>query len=145
MVLYCDSLLYFVYFIFSVIFINNNSNVFYGAFMRKGDLVKLLGARHPGLTAADMAYCVESILGAITESLAAGGRAEFRRFGVFYLYRSRERKSRNPKSGATVMVPSRGYVRFRSTMQPILLTAAIDGRKAVAPLSRRHEPTCMEA
>jgi len=113
--------------------------------MKKGDLVKLLGARHPGLTAADMAYCVELILGAITEGLAAGGRTEFRRFGVFYLYRSRERKSRNPRSGATVLVPSRGYIRFRSTMQPILLTAAIDGRKAVAPLSRRHEPACMEA
>lgn len=92
-----------------------------------------------------MAYCVELILGAITESLAVGGRAEFRRFGVFYLYRSRERKSRNPKSGAAVLVPSRGYIRFRSTMQPILLTAAIDGRKAAAPLSRHHEPTCMEA
>lgn len=113
--------------------------------MKKADLVKLLVARHPGLTATDMAYCVELILRAVTESLAAGGRAEFRRFGVFYLYRSRERKSRNPKSGAAVLVPSRGYIRFRSTMQPILLTAAIDGRKAVAPANRRHEPTCMEA
>lgn len=116
-----------------------------GVFMKKADLVKLLGARHSGLTAADMAYCVELILGAITESLASGRRAEFRRFGVFYLHRSRERKSRNPKSGASVLVPSRGYIRFRSTMQPILLTAAIDGRKAVAPLSRHREPTCMEA
>jgi len=84
--------------------------------MRKSDLVKLLGVRHPGLTAADMAYCVELILSAIADGLAAGRRAEFRSFGVFHLFRSKGRKGRNPRSGAAVAVPSKNYVRFRSTI-----------------------------
>lgn len=112
--------------------------------MKKEDLVSLLNTRHPGLTRADAAFCTDLILRSIVDRLANGGRAEFRGFGVFYLYRSRERKSRNPKNGAAVLVPSRGYVRFRSTMQPILLTPAIGGRNAVAPSSRRDESACMK-
>lgn len=109
--------------------------------MKRSDLEKLMAIRHPGLTAADMAYCIELILGAIVDRLAEGGRAEFRGFGVFHLYQSQGRKSRNPKSGAEVLVPARGYVRFRSTMQPGLPAPANDGAKpeaALPPGMSRH-------
>lgn len=85
--------------------------------MNKKELIESLAARRRELTKKDIGFCVDLLLGAIVENLAQGGRVEFRGFGVFRLYRSLPRLSRNPLSGEPVTVPPRGYIRFRSTIR----------------------------
>jgi len=48
----------------------------------------------------------------ITEVLVMEGRLELRNFGVFEVKTRKPRKARNPKTGETVMLPSRKAVTF---------------------------------
>ena len=57
---------------------------------------------------------VQMTLDSITEALAAEGRLELRDFGVFEVKTRQPRKARNPKTGETVMVPSRKAVTFKA-------------------------------
>jgi nucleoid DNA-binding protein len=50
------------------------------------------------------------------ESLTKGETAELRNFGIFKVKSRRPRVGRNPKTGATVPIPEKRIVTFKSGM-----------------------------
>ena len=56
---------------------------------------------------------VQMTFDGITDTLVHDGRIELRNFGVFTVKERKARKARNPKSGATVMLPRRWVVTFK--------------------------------
>lgn len=57
---------------------------------------------------------VNTLVGAMTDSLVEGNRIELRRFGTFYIRMREERLGRNPLSGTQVQIPRRYTVLFRA-------------------------------
>lgn len=57
---------------------------------------------------------VQLFLDLCIEELAKGNRLEFRDFGILTTVKRGARVGRNPKTGATVNVPSKKVVRFKS-------------------------------
>ncbi len=57
---------------------------------------------------------VQLFLDLCIEELAKGNRLEFRDFGILTTVKRGSRVGRNPKTGATVNVPSKKVVRFKS-------------------------------
>jgi integration host factor subunit beta len=56
---------------------------------------------------------IQHTLDEMMRSLMENGRLELRNFGVFQVVESAPRKARNPRTGETVMVPSRRVVKFK--------------------------------
>ncbi|MBI3828106.1 MAG: integration host factor subunit beta [Planctomycetes bacterium] len=56
---------------------------------------------------------IQSFLDEVVEELARGNRLEFREFGVFDIMQKKARVARNPRTGATVMVPAKTVVHFK--------------------------------
>ncbi len=82
--------------------------------MTRADLVQQLTGKFHPLTARDVELSVRTILDGIALTLIKGGRIEIRGFGSFYLNYRPPRKGRNPKSGATVMIPAKYAPHFRA-------------------------------
>jgi nucleoid DNA-binding protein len=57
---------------------------------------------------------IQLFLDLCIEELAKGNRLEFRDFGILTTVERGSRVGRNPKTGATVNVPSKRVVRFKS-------------------------------
>jgi integration host factor subunit beta len=83
--------------------------------MTKSELVTKLAQANPHLSKQDAELIVSSIFSRITEALAAGGRAEIRGFGAFFVKRRRARDGRNPRNGAAVNVPAKHVPAFRGS------------------------------
>jgi integration host factor subunit beta len=83
--------------------------------MTKSELVAKLAQANPHLTAQDAELIVSSIFSQIAEALAAGGRAEIRGLGVFFVKPRRAREGRNPRTGAAVNVPAKHVPAFRGS------------------------------
>lgn len=81
--------------------------------MTRSDIIRKLSEQHPQLTAKDIELAVKCVLDSISSSLAKGGRVEVRGFGSFGLNYRPPRKGRNPKTGATVMVPAKYVPHFK--------------------------------
>lgn len=58
---------------------------------------------------------VQMTLDGIIDVLATEGRLELREFGVFEVRLSPPRQARNPRTGATVQVPARKWVAFKTS------------------------------
>ncbi len=56
---------------------------------------------------------VESIFAALSNTLAAGGRVEIRRFGIFAVRPRKTGIARNPRTNQVVDIPPGRVVRFR--------------------------------
>jgi integration host factor subunit beta len=82
--------------------------------MTRSELIEQLAFRHPQLTLKDVELAVSTIVDGISHALVSGGRAEVRGFGSFSLNHHPPRKGRNPKSGATVMIPAKYVPHFRA-------------------------------
>ncbi|MCS6945723.1 MAG: integration host factor subunit beta [Sutterellaceae bacterium] len=82
--------------------------------MTKSELIERLAQRHPQLVARDAEEAVKTLLDAMTEALAAGGRIEIRGFGSFALNYRPPRVGRNPKTGAPVHVPAKFVPHFKA-------------------------------
>jgi len=82
--------------------------------MTRSELVTLLAQRFPQLTNIDADVSVNAILGAVSRTLANGGRVEIRGFGSFALNYWPPRIARNPKTGEKVSVPGRYTPHFRA-------------------------------
>jgi nucleoid DNA-binding protein len=78
----------------------------------KRDMVKEISERLQ-LPQVDTKNVVQSVFDCIVEILISEGRLELRDFGVFVVKERKERKARNPKTGAVVMVPPRKVVTFK--------------------------------
>ena len=82
--------------------------------MTRADLIDRLALRYPQLQAKDAEMAVRVILEAISSTVSHGGRVEIRGFGSFALNHRPPRKGRNPKTGATVMVPAKYVPHFKA-------------------------------
>ncbi|SDI31879.1 integration host factor subunit beta [Propionivibrio dicarboxylicus] len=82
--------------------------------MTRSDLIELLAARFPLLTAKDVDASVREITDAISLALLAGRRTEIRGFGCFALNYRPPRIGRNPKSGEVVNVPEKWVPHFKA-------------------------------
>ena len=81
--------------------------------MNRTRLIERIAARYPQLQAGDAECAVHLILDAMAAQLVRGQRIEIRGFGSFSLIWRAPRKARNPRSGATVMVPAKFAPRFK--------------------------------
>lgn len=83
--------------------------------MNKSEMAKKL-AQRSGLTQAASADALEHIfgtMGIIADELDAGGKVGIGGFGSFEVRRREARTGRNPRTGATIMVPARNYPAFK--------------------------------
>lgn len=82
--------------------------------MLRSELTDALQTRLRDVPAQDVDLAVATLLSAIAEMLARGGRVEIRGFGSLTTHTVSARTSRNPKTGAPVAVPARRRVMFRA-------------------------------
>ena len=55
-----------------------------------------------------------SVLGAITDAMAAGDRVTLLGFGTFSVSERAAREGRNPQTGATMSIPAKKVVKFKA-------------------------------
>lgn len=72
--------------------------------MNRSDLVNKIESEIPELDAVSARKGVDTILEAMTDTLADQGRIEVRGFGTFSIRERKARKARNPKTGEKVDV-----------------------------------------
>ncbi len=70
-----------------------------------------------GLSRADSAELVESVLGHMCEALSDGENVKISGFGSFILRDKGERVGRNPKTGVEVPIAPRRVMTFRASQQ----------------------------
>ncbi|MDZ7587885.1 MAG: integration host factor subunit alpha [Parasphingorhabdus sp.] len=86
----------------------------YGTTLTRADLADTMN-RQIGLSRADSAAMVESILDHISDALIAGENVKISGFGTFVLRDKGERTGRNPKTGIEVPIAPRRVMTFRAS------------------------------
>ena len=84
--------------------------------LTRADLADILN-RQVGLSRADAAGMIESILGHIADALLGGENVKISGFGTFVLRDKGERIGRNPKTGVEVPIAPRRVLTFRPSQQ----------------------------
>ena len=82
--------------------------------MTRADLIQQIAIRYPKLQLKDTELAVKVILDAMSNAMSNGGRAEIRGFGSFALNHRPPRNGRNPKTGESVLVPSKFVPHFKA-------------------------------
>jgi len=82
--------------------------------LTRADLAEMLN-RQIGLSRADAAAMVESILDHMTAVLLNGDNVKISGFGTFVLRDKAERIGRNPKTGVEVPITPRRVLTFRAS------------------------------
>ncbi|WP_397582601.1 integration host factor subunit alpha [Sphingorhabdus sp.] len=82
--------------------------------LTRADLAEMLN-RQVGLSRADAAEMVESILGHMTSAVLNGDNVKISGFGTFVLRDKAERIGRNPKTGVEVPITPRRVLTFRAS------------------------------
>ena len=70
-----------------------------------------------GLSQLDSHRAVEAVLQEIKTALVSGRRVMLHDFGTFSVRTLRARVGRNPKTGATITIPARNKVAFKSALK----------------------------
>lgn len=111
--------------------------------LTRSALVAQIAARGKGLTEDDVRFTVSLLLTAITEHVARGGRVEIRGFGSFVRRLRRARISRNPGTGAQVIVDAKFVPHFKMSgefRRGLNASLAADARSVgAAPTSPPHQ------
>lgn len=81
--------------------------------LTKSELIERLAARQPQLSPHDVELAVKTLLDAMTDTLADGGRIEVRGFGSFSLHYRAPRVGRNPKTGESVELSGKHVPHFK--------------------------------
>ena len=81
--------------------------------MNKGDLVEIV-AQDCNLSKAAAEQVLSSVLGAITNAVATGGKVTLIGFGTFSVSERAAREGRNPKTGETIQIPAGKAVKFKA-------------------------------
>ena len=81
--------------------------------MIRSELIEKIADSNPHLTQRDAERIVGTILDAIADTLASGGRVELRGFGAFSTRTRQSRTGRNPRTGATVAVAQKRVPHFK--------------------------------
>jgi integration host factor subunit beta len=83
--------------------------------MNKSGLIKRISGRENFLNKEDLDQIVNTILSLISDSLSNGDRIEIRNFGTFSIRSRKQRISRNPKTGTSVLVDAKHHPYFRAS------------------------------
>ncbi|MCG2813390.1 MAG: integration host factor subunit beta [Thermodesulfovibrionales bacterium] len=81
--------------------------------MTRSVLVDKVSEKVEGLTRKQTEIVMETVFDSIKEALQRGEKIEIRGFGKFRLKTRNPRKARNPKTGASVDVPSKRVLHFK--------------------------------
>jgi integration host factor subunit beta len=81
--------------------------------MIRSELVDVLAQENPGLSHREIDTIVAIFFDEITKQLADGGRVELRGFGAFSTRGREARQGRNPRTGASVEIPSKKVPYFK--------------------------------
>ena len=87
--------------------------IYKGKNMNKGDLVEKV-AQDCNMTKASAEQALNSVLGVITNAVAAGDKVALIGFGTFSVSERAAREGRNPKNGETIQIPAGRVVRFKA-------------------------------
>ncbi len=82
--------------------------------MIRSELLQALHRDNPELRAEEVEQLVDIFFDEIASRLAEGGRVELRGFGAFSTRERDARVGRNPRTGATVSVPSKRVPYFKA-------------------------------
>lgn len=82
--------------------------------MTRSELIQQLATQFPQLTLKDVELTVRTMLDEMSRILSKGNRIEIRGFGSFGINQRPPRKGRNPKTGVTVMVPTKYVPHFKA-------------------------------
>lgn len=83
--------------------------------MNKSDLIKKISNRQESFTENDIEKSVNCILDLISKSLSIKKRVEVRNFGTFSTRHRKQRLSRNPKTGTSVLAEAKSHPYFRAS------------------------------
>jgi len=81
--------------------------------MTRSELIEALIQEFKHLPAAYIEKSVHEVFSMISETLASGGRAEFRGFGAFGARKRPARTGRNPRTGKMVDVAAKTFPFFK--------------------------------
>ena len=81
--------------------------------MTRTELIQKISLSFPQFLPKDVDLTVRVILDKLSHTLAQGGRVEIRGFGSIALNHHPPRKGRNPKTGATVLIPAKYVPHFK--------------------------------
>ena len=84
-----------------------------GGSVIKSQLLARIAAAHPHLYGHKVEKVLDAILDEIANALANGSRVELRGFCVFYVKTRKARRSRNPSTGAQVLVKEKKALGFK--------------------------------
>lgn len=82
--------------------------------MTRADLIEQLAQKYPQLMLKDVDLAVRLILDEMAQAMCKGDRIEVRGFGSFGINYRPPRNGRNPKTGASVMVPAKYAPHFKA-------------------------------
>ncbi len=80
----------------------------------KADMVEFVAYNLEGLTKAQAAEVVDTVLDFITDSLAGGETVQLPGFGRFSVAERAERRGHNPATGKPMTIPASKVVRFKA-------------------------------
>ena len=80
--------------------------------MNKADLINAVSAKVE-LTKTKTSEVIDAIVEAVKASLNAGEKVTLVGFGTFQTAERKERKGRNPKSGAEITIPAKTVAKFK--------------------------------
>ena len=80
--------------------------------MNKGDLAEKV-AKNCALSKTAANQVLNSVLGAITDAVAAGDKVTLIGFGTFSVTDRAAREGRNPQTGKKIKIPARKAVKFK--------------------------------
>lgn len=81
--------------------------------MNKADIISRVH-EELGITRADAEKAVETMLGCIVDSLAAGQEVSIAGLGIFSAKMRNARTARNPRTGESIEVPAMRVPKFRA-------------------------------
>ncbi len=80
--------------------------------MTKADLIEKI-AEKANLTKANAERSLNAFIGAVEDVLVKEGKLTLTGFGTFVVEERKERKGRNPRTGAEISIPAAKVVKFR--------------------------------
>jgi integration host factor subunit alpha len=107
----------------------------------KADLADAVYQRHGGLTRAEAAAIVDTILRTVKTTLAGGRSVKIKNFGSFEVKRRRRRRGVDPSSGEPILIPDHQGLSFRPAryLRDALEKPAIEptGKPAIAKVAAK--------
>ena len=81
--------------------------------LTKSELIERIATKQSQLSVRDVELAVKTMVDALSDCLADGGRIEIRGFGSFSLHFRKPRTGRNPKTGGAVPLQGKYVPHFK--------------------------------